>query len=196
MHGFEYALAGLMISEGMTAEGMAIVTAVRDRYRGYNRNPFNEIECGNNYARSMASFALLPIFSGFFFHMPEKQIGFDPLLPGDFRAPWFLDCAWGAYERREGETSLTVFDGALALRTLTLPYLSSVRSVTAASSAFLFSSPIVFEGAAVSTHRIGRTSLRIAFTSQKTYLFYMKKTRSSRGISHGAAHALRRGNRH
>ena len=131
MHGFEYALAGLMISEGMTAEGMAIVTAVRDRYRGYNRNPFNEIECGNNYARSMASFALLPIFSGFFFHMPEKQIGFDPLLPGDFRAPWFLDCAWGAYERREGETSLTVFDGALALRTLTLPYLSFVRSVTA-----------------------------------------------------------------
>ena len=29
MHGFEYALAGLMISEGMTEEGVEIVTAVR-----------------------------------------------------------------------------------------------------------------------------------------------------------------------
>ena len=139
MHGFEYALAGLMISEGMTDEGMAIVTAVRDRYRGYNRNPFNEIECGSNYARSMASFALLPLFSGFSFHMPEKRIGFDPVLPGDFRAPWFLDCAWGEYERRDGETTLTVFDGTLPLRTLALPYLKNVRSVTADGKEIPFS---------------------------------------------------------
>ena len=84
MHGFEYALAGLMIAEGMTDEGMAIVTAVRDRYRGYNRNPFNEIECGSNYARSMASFALLPLFSGFSFDMTKGRLGFAPVLPGDF----------------------------------------------------------------------------------------------------------------
>ena len=131
MHGFEYALAGLMISEGMIDEGMAIVTAVRDRYRGHNRNPFNEIECGCNYARSMASFALLPIFSGFSFDLPEKRLGFHPLLPGDFRAPWFLDCAWGEFVRTGDTTTLTVFDGALPLRTLALPYLKNVRAVTA-----------------------------------------------------------------
>ena len=131
MHGFEYALAGLMISEGMVKEGMAVVTAVRDRYRGCNRNPFNEIECGSNYARSMASFALLPIFSGFSFDMPEKKIDFDPVLPGGFRAPWFLDCAWGEYERKDGETALTVSDGALTLKTLVLPYLKTVASVAA-----------------------------------------------------------------
>ena len=129
MHGFEYALAGLMIAEGMTEEGMAVVTAVRDRYRGYNRNPFNEIECGSNYARSMASFALLPLFSGFSFDMTKGRLGFDPVLPGDFRAPWFLDCAWGVFERKDGTVVLTIEDGALPLQTLTLPFLKNVRAV-------------------------------------------------------------------
>lgn len=131
MHGFEYALAGLMISEDMVEEGMEIVTAVRDRYRGYNRNPFNEIECGSNYARSMASFALLPIFSGFSFDMTQKRLGFDPVLPGDFRAPWFLDCAWGEFERRDNTVSLRVADGELPLHTLSLPFIENVGSVFA-----------------------------------------------------------------
>ena len=131
MHGYEYALAGLMISEGMIDEGMEVVKAVRDRYRGFNRNPFNEIECGNNYARSMASFALLPIFSGFSFDMPKKEAGFSPVLSGDFRAPWFLDCAWGEYERKKSETKLTIFDGELQLQALNLPYMKVVTSVTA-----------------------------------------------------------------
>lgn len=130
MHGFEYALAGLMIAHGMTDEGTSIVTAVRDRYRGYNRNPFNEIECGSNYARSMASFALLPLFSGFSFNMPDNELGFAPVLPGVFRAPWFLDCAWGEFERTDGSTSLSVISGSLPLKKLNLPYLKSVRSVT------------------------------------------------------------------
>ena len=129
MHGFEYALAGLMISEGMTDEGMRIVSAVRDRYRGYNRNPFNEIECGSNYARSMASFALLPIFAGFSFDLPEGELGFDPVLPGDFRAPWFAGGAWGGFERTAHKTALTVYAGALRLSGLRLPYIQNVRRV-------------------------------------------------------------------
>ena len=67
MTGFEYAFAGLLISEGFLEEGLTVIRAVRDRYDGKKRNPFNEIECGSHYARSMASFALLPIFSGRFF---------------------------------------------------------------------------------------------------------------------------------
>nr|MCR5040582.1 hypothetical protein [Clostridia bacterium] len=131
MHGFEYALAGLMISEGMVEEGMAIVTAVRDRYRGNNRNPWNEIECGSNYARSMASFALLPIFTGFSFDMPGGRVGFDPILPGDFRAPWFLDCAWGEFGRENGATRIRIFGGAPAFGKIALPYIKSVAAVTA-----------------------------------------------------------------
>lgn len=139
MHGFEYALAGLMISEGMVAQGMEIVTTVRNRYRGWNRNPFNEIECGSNYARSMASFALLPIFSGFMFNLPEGEIGFDPVLIGDFQAPWFLDCAWGEFIKRDDETVLTVFDGNLKLKSLILPYLENVVSVLVDGESLPFS---------------------------------------------------------
>ena len=79
MHGFEYAFAGLLISEGMVEEGISVVKAIRDRYRGFNRNPWNEIECGSNYARSMASFALMPIFSGFQFAMQDRMLGFHPV---------------------------------------------------------------------------------------------------------------------
>ena len=131
MHGFEYALAGLMIAEGMIDEGVKIVTAVRDRYRGSNRNPFNEIECGNNYARSMASFALLPIFSGFSFDMPNGTLGFDPVLPGDFRAPWFAGGAWGEFKRTGETVELTVETGTLRLKRLKLPFLKSVSEVSA-----------------------------------------------------------------
>ena len=139
MHGYEYAFAGLLISEGMIDEGMAVVTAIRDRYRGYNRNPFNEIECGNNYARSMASFALLPIFSGFSFDMPKNELGFNPVIKGDFCAPWFLDCAWGEYDRKGTRTVLKVSDGELPLKTLCLPYIENVASVTADGKEIPFS---------------------------------------------------------
>ncbi|MGN1410345.1 MAG: GH116 family glycosyl hydrolase, partial [Eubacteriales bacterium] len=130
MHGFEYSLAGLMISEGMIDEGLTIVKSVRDRYRGYNRNPYNEIECGSNYARSMASFALLPIFSGFRFNMPDSEIGFAPIVDGDFRAPWFVGRAWGSYTRTAERTEIKILDGELRLKTLLLPYLDEVKSVS------------------------------------------------------------------
>ena len=67
-----------MIAEGFTDEGETVIRAIRDRYDGEKRNLFSEIECGSNYARSMASFALLPIYSGFTFDMTEKHIGFSP----------------------------------------------------------------------------------------------------------------------
>ena len=138
MHGFEYAFAGLLIAEGYVDEGIRVVTAVRDRYRGHNRNPFNEIECGNNYARSMAAFALLPIFSGFRFDLPRGALGFDPVLPGDFRAPWFAGDAWGGFEKTDGRVRLTVETGALRLRRLELPFIKSVSGVFADGEAIPF----------------------------------------------------------
>ena len=65
MSGFEYSLAGLMLLEGMKKEGKQIVKSVYDRYDGKKRNPYNEIECGSNYARGMASWSFVPILSGF-----------------------------------------------------------------------------------------------------------------------------------
>lgn len=131
MHGFEYQLAGLMISEGMIEEGLEIVRGVRGRYNGKNRNPWNEIECGSNYARSMASFALIPIFSGFYFDMPNKTIGFDPILKQPyFKAIWSLDCGWGVFEKEEAKTKILIKGGSLTANKIRLPYVNNVKSVT------------------------------------------------------------------
>ncbi len=131
MHGFEYALAGLMIAEGMKNQGLQIITSVRDRYRGCNRNPWNEIECGSNYARNMAAFALLPIYTGFSFNMPDGEIGFAPLTDRDFKAPWFTGKTWGLFERTKDKTVITVYGGPLHLRKINLSYLTDASLVTA-----------------------------------------------------------------
>lgn len=52
MTGFEYAFAGLLISSGFYDNGIKVVKGIRDRYDGKKRNPYNEIECGSNYAQS------------------------------------------------------------------------------------------------------------------------------------------------
>lgn len=129
MHGFEYQLAGLLISEGYVDEGLRCAKAVRDKYNGANRNPFNEIECGNNYARSMASFALIPILSGFTFDMPHGKIGFNPKLEGNFKSVWSLDGVWGSYEKTADASKICINDGTLTIGTLALPYYNNVSEI-------------------------------------------------------------------
>jgi uncharacterized protein (DUF608 family) len=112
-HGYEYEAAVCMIQEGLEKEGLDIVRGIRDRYTGENRNPWNEIECGSNYARSMASYALLLTYSGFSWDMTRAEIGFAPLRDGSYF--WSLDRAWGVFEQRENRSSLKVLRGAQEL---------------------------------------------------------------------------------
>jgi len=129
MTGFEYAFAGLLISEGFVKEGLQAIYAIRDRYDGEKRNPWNEIECGNNYARAMASFALLPIFSGFTFDLPKKHIGFAPITEGDFRVLWSLGTGWGNFKKTKSETVIEIYGGSLTLSSLSLCGIGEVREV-------------------------------------------------------------------
>ena len=116
MHGFEYQAAGHMIQEGMLDEGLAMVQAVRDRYDGTRRNPWNEIECGSNYARSMAAFALLLAYSGFEFDVVRGHVGFSPkVAEAPFTAFWSLDSGWGTCTLDAGEIRLQVVAGDLRL---------------------------------------------------------------------------------
>lgn len=73
MHGLEgYQVAAHMVQEGVIEEGTHLMRAVHWRYNGEFRNPWNELECGSNYARSMASFSLLPSLTGMPVDMGEK----------------------------------------------------------------------------------------------------------------------------
>ncbi|MBE6639876.1 MAG: hypothetical protein E7616_10645 [Ruminococcaceae bacterium] len=139
MTGFEYAFAGLLISEGFLEDGLTIVRAIRDRYDGEKRNPWNEIECGSNYARPMSSFALLPIFSGFEFDMPNKHIGFSPILSGDFKCMWNLGCGWGEFIKSEKAYRITLADGTMELSSISLKGIGSVKKVSIDGKTIAFS---------------------------------------------------------
>ena len=78
MNGFEYQVAGHMIWEGMVTEGLAVTRAVHDRYHPSRRNPWNEVECGDHYARSMASYGVFLAACGFEYHGPKGHLGFAP----------------------------------------------------------------------------------------------------------------------
>ena len=125
MNGFEYQAAGHMIWEGMVLEGLAITRAVHDRYHPSRRNPWNEVECGDHYARSMASYGVFLAACGYEHHGPSGHLGFAPrLTPEDFRAPFTAAEGWGTFSQtiRGGkqEAQVQLKFGRLRLRSLSL----------------------------------------------------------------------------
>jgi non-lysosomal glucosylceramidase len=121
MNGFEHQAAGHMIWEGLVPEGLAVERAVHDRYDASKRNPWNEIECGNHYARSMASFGVFLAACGFEYHGPEGRLSFNPRIrPEDFRCAFVTAEGWGSFSQRIGptsqEASLELRWGSLRLR--------------------------------------------------------------------------------
>lgn len=131
MTGFEYAFAGLLAQEGFVDECIAVVRAIRERYEGEKRNPFNEIECGSNYARAMASFALLPIFSGFEFDASKRFVGFTPIDKGDFKCLWSLEEGWGDFEQTTDKSSISLCDGTLTIGSVKLGNMKDISKIVA-----------------------------------------------------------------
>lgn len=132
MTGFEYAFAGLLISEGFIDEGIDVVTKIRERYDGQKRNPYSEIECGSNYARSMSSFALIPIFSGFEFDLTRHHIGFSPVISGNFKSFWSVGTAWGDFIKIYDRADIIIKSGKLTLSSVSVG-INNVKNVWADS---------------------------------------------------------------
>ncbi|MYD10714.1 MAG: hypothetical protein F4X02_11815 [Chloroflexi bacterium] len=113
--GIEYQVAAHLIYEGWVDEGLRIVEAVRERHDGVRRNPWNEVECGNHYARSMSSWALLLALSGAQVDPSDGGVSFSPaaaLLAKDepFAALWTDGRSWGMY-RSEWDESTQAWTG-------------------------------------------------------------------------------------
>lgn len=135
MNGFEYQAAGHMIWEGLVQEGLALTRAVHDRYHPSRRNPWNEIECGDHYARSMASYGVYLAACGFEYHGPKGHIGFAPRLsPGDFRAAFTAAEGWGSFTQRSElgvhRASLEMKHGTLRVKTVALSVEKTPAAVT------------------------------------------------------------------
>ena len=110
--GIEYQVAAHLIYEGWVNEGIQLVGAARARHDGVRRNPWNEVECGNHYARSMSSWALLLALTGMHADPVSGELNFSPaselLSRGKpFKAFWSNGRAWGTYTQTWDEAANT-----------------------------------------------------------------------------------------
>jgi hypothetical protein len=116
--GIEYQVASHLMMSGHVAEGLEIVRAVRDRYDGRLRNPFDECECGHWYARAMASYGLLQGLTGARYDAVDKTLYLRPSVPGDFRAFLCTATGYGTVGVRHGQPFVDVKRGAIAYERL------------------------------------------------------------------------------
>jgi len=99
--GIEYQVASHLIYEGFVDEGVEIVAACRARHDGVKRNPWDEVECGHHYARSLASYAVLLALTGFHADAVTRTLTFRPATPAtDFRAFFCCPAGWGTYHQQ------------------------------------------------------------------------------------------------
>lgn len=100
MSGFEHQVASHMMAEGLTDEALVLTRMIHDRYHASKRNPFNEIECSDHYARAMASYGTFISACGFEYDGPNGYIKFAPKLNANkCKFPFTSANAWGSYEQ-------------------------------------------------------------------------------------------------
>ena len=131
--GIEYEVAGLLLFEGRARDAYMVARAIHERYNGvenppFKRNPWNEVECGEHYARAMSSWSILLAAQGFTVRGPEGRFAFDPrLTPENHRSFFTAPEGWGTFEQkrtpRSQSDTLRLAYGKMTVRTLifTLP---------------------------------------------------------------------------
>lgn len=107
-----------MIYQGMNTQALKVILDVRNRYDGQKRNPFNEQECGNHYARAMASWGTIIAWSRFNYSAVTKKFSITP-VPGKYF--WSNGYAWGIAEvKADRKILISVHFGELKLSTVEL----------------------------------------------------------------------------
>ncbi len=103
--GCEYKVASELLFEGFLDEAETLVATARKRYDGRRRSPWNEIECGDHYARPLSSWALLEAASGFHYNAPAGLLRFAPQYsPRNFETYFLTATGWGRYsQQRKGK---------------------------------------------------------------------------------------------
>ena len=109
--GCEYHAAASMLWEGMLPEGLAVVKAIFERYNDGQRSPWNEIECGDHYARAMSSWSVLLACQGSAYTGPRGALAFSPRVTPENHKSFFSGAeGWGTFtqERKANEQQDTL----------------------------------------------------------------------------------------
>ncbi|MEV4810894.1 GH116 family glycosyl-hydrolase [Micromonospora avicenniae] len=132
--GVEYQVATHLMLEGLVDEALQIVRGVRDRHDGIRRNPWNEAECGNHYARSLASWGMIVALAGADYDAPARTLTFQPRLrpdqppaagdphatAGEMRLPFTTGTGWGELRLTSGDAEVELHGGHLDLHSLVI----------------------------------------------------------------------------
>jgi uncharacterized protein (DUF608 family) len=131
MSGFEHQVASHMVWDGLVMEGLAVTRAIHDRYNARLRNPYNEIECSDHYARAMASYGTFIAACGFEYHGPKGHIGFAPrLTPENFKAPFTSAEGWGTFSQDAERAKIVLKHGKLNVKTIALATTKQPKQVS------------------------------------------------------------------
>jgi non-lysosomal glucosylceramidase len=107
MSGFEHQVAAHLMAEGMTDEALILTRMIHDRYHAAQRNPFNEIECSDHYARAMASYGTFITACGFEYHGPKGYMRFAPKMKAEnFKTPFTAAEGWGTFQQQKTDNQL------------------------------------------------------------------------------------------
>ncbi|TAN11251.1 MAG: hypothetical protein EPN37_17605 [Chitinophagaceae bacterium] len=113
--GIEYEVASHLMWMGKAEEGLEIVRACRKRYNGRIRNPFDEYECGNWYARAMSSYAMLQGLTGVKYDSLNQTLYIDSHI-GDFTTFLSTETGFGNVSLKSGKPFLKVTYGHIEVK--------------------------------------------------------------------------------
>jgi len=113
--GSEYQVAAHCLREGMAEEGRAVLDAVWARYDGRRRNPYNEIEAGDHYARSLAGWSALQALAGFGY-----DSGAFSFLRPDSPVPFVAGHGWGLWSATSDSLMMECTGGHLDVHRVTV----------------------------------------------------------------------------
>jgi non-lysosomal glucosylceramidase len=176
MSGFEHSAAALMVSlakdekDPLLTQGLTVCRAVHDRYDASRRNPYNEIECSDHYARAMASYGVFIAATGFHCHASTGLLRIEPKIgSNDFAGPFIGAGAWGHFSQKLGNhglsAALDVRYGSMRLNRLEL---AAPAGKASASSVTLAGKPV--------PHRMEMRENRLALVFPESVILEPGKT--------------------
>lgn len=112
--GIEHQVASHLMLMGHVKEGLNILRVSRNRYDGRIRNPFNEYECGNWYARALSSYGYLQALTGVRYDAVEKTLYINSRI-GDFTSFLSTGTGFGTVSLKNKQPSLKVDYGNIKI---------------------------------------------------------------------------------
>jgi hypothetical protein len=88
------------------------------RYDGRRRNPYNEIECGDHYARAMAGWSVLEALAGFRHDAHHAAVELRHPREAPAALPFLASEGWGMFEVEEDELRVRCTGGRLEVGSL------------------------------------------------------------------------------